>query len=223
MSALVQFLTATYRFFGLAGCLVIIFAMLFTGAAYSGRKQEKYSVLNHFISELGEAGVSARARVFNFGMIAGGVLLIPFVIGFGIVLSSVWAILAAIAGVWAAVSCALVGVFPMNNLEPHIKVAVSYFRSGLVMVLLFGIAILAQPAGHLKVSPLASISSLLAVLAYGSFLFLGRLPESDPIAMEESNPDLIPDRPRVWGMAVLEWLVFLSTIVWFIISVFLLY
>ena len=223
MSDVVQLLTATYRFFGLAGCLVIIFAMLYTGAGYSGRKQEKYSPLNHFISELGEAGVSDRAKVFNYGLIAGGVLLVPFVIGFGMVLSSVWAVLATIAGVWAAVSCILVGVFPMNNLEPHVKVATSYFRSGLVMVLLFGIAILVQPPGQAKISPLASITSLLAALSYGSFLFLGRLPENTPAAPEGPNPQLIPDRPQFLGLAALEWLVFLSTILWFIAAVIFLY
>jgi hypothetical membrane protein len=221
MNELTRFLTETYRFFGLAGCLVIIFAMLSAGAGYSGRKQEKYSPLNHFISELGEAGVSARAQVFNYGLIVGGALLIPFVIGFGVVLSSVWAILATVAGVWAAVSCILVGMFPMNNLEPHIKAAVSYFRSGLVMMLLFGIAILMQPPGRVKISLLASTASLLGVMAYGSFLFLGRMPESAPLSTDDPDPDLIPDRPRVWGMAVLEWLVFASTIVWFFFNAFL--
>ena len=220
MSEIELFLSSNYRLFGLAGCLIIIFAMLFTAAGYSGRKQEKYSALNHFISELGEAGVSARARVFNGGLIVGGLLLIPFIIGFGIFLHNLWATLAIISGVWAAVSCMMVGVFPMNNLNPHIKAAVSYFRAGLAMVFLFGIAILVQPAGQEKVSSLASIASLLSVLAYASFLFLLRKPEDGTQAGESLDPDIIPDRPRVWILAALEWLVFVSTIIWFFANAF---
>ncbi len=223
MSALISYLTATYRFFGLAGCLVIVFAMLYTAVGYSGRKQERYSALNHFISELGETGVSSRAWIFNYGLIVGGVLLVPFVIGYGIVLENVWAVLGAVAGVWATISCVLVGMFPMNNLDPHIKAATSYFRSGLAMVFLFGVAVLAQPAGAVNVSRWASLASLLAVLAYGSFLFLGRLPENAPAEAATLDPDLIPDRPRLWGLAALEWLVFASTIVWFFVNAFFLY
>jgi len=221
VSEIALFLSTNYRSFGLAGCAIIIFAMLFTAVGYSGRKQEKYSALNHFISELGEAGVSARAQVFNGGLIVGGLLLIPFIIGFGIFLHSLWATLAIVSGVWAAISCMLVGVFPMNNLNPHIKAAVSYFRAGLVMVFLFGIAILVQPAGPEKVSSLASVTSLLAVLAYASFLFLLRKPEDGAQAGDQPlDPDIIPDRPRVWILPALEWLVFVSTIIWFFANAF---
>lgn len=221
MNEIALFLSSQYRYFGLAGCLVIIIAMLYTAAGYSGKKQEKYSALNHFISELGEAGVSVRARVFNGGLIAGGVLLIPFIIGFGIFLHSVWATLAIITGVWAAVSCVLVGVFPMNNLDPHIKASVSYFRAGLAMVFLFGIAILVQPAGQEKISPLASITSLISVLAYASFLFLLRKPEDSAQTGDPLDPEVIPDRPRFWILPALEWLVFISTIFWFFTNAFL--
>ena len=223
LNQLSAFLISSASAFGLVGTSLILLACLACAILYTGKAQERYSILNHFISELGEAGVSDRAKVFNYGLIAGGALLVPFVIGFGMVLSSVWAVLATIAGVWAAVSCILVGVFPMNNLEPHVKVATSYFRSGLVMVLLFGIAILVQPPGQAKISPLASITSLLAALSYGSFLFLGRLPENTPAAPEGPNPELIPDRPQFLGLAALEWLVFLSTILWFIAAVIFLY
>ncbi len=215
MSELTQFLAANYRYFGLAGSLVIICTMVYTALGYCGREQEKYSFMNHFISELGEAGVSARARIFNIGLMAGSLLFVPFLIGFGFSLNNLWAAFATFSGIWAAISCFLVGLFPMNNLDPHIKAATSYFRSGLVMVLLFGVAILAQPAGQTKVSPWASLASLPAVLAYGSFLFLGRLPENAPAGAGEADPALIQDRPRLWGLAVLEWLVFASTVVWF--------
>ncbi len=221
MNELAHFLTAAYRSFGLAGSLIIILAMLFTALSYSGRKKERYSVLNHFISELGEAGVSSRAWIFNYGLIAGGLLLVPYVIGFGFILNDVWAIFASLAGLWTVMSCVLVGIFPMNNLAPHIKAATAFFRGGLVMVILYGVAILAQPAGQVKIPLEASIASVLAALSYGSFLFLGRLPENIPALTEEPDPDLLPERPRFWGLAALEWLVFASTMAWLLVNAFL--
>ncbi len=221
MNEPVQFLTATYRYFGLSGSLVIIFAMLYAALSYSGRKKERYSVLNHFISELGEAGVSSGAWIFNYGLIAGGLLLVPYVIGFGLALNNVWAIFASIAGLWTALSCSLVGIYPMNNLAPHIKAATAFFRGGLAMVILYGAAILAQPAGQGKISLAASITSLLAALSYGSFLFLGRLPEHTPVLPEDPNPDLIPERPRFWGLAALEWVVLAATMAWLFANAFL--
>ena len=47
-----------YRYFGIAGSLVIFLAVLRSMAAYAGKRREEYSLLNHFISELGEEGVS---------------------------------------------------------------------------------------------------------------------------------------------------------------------
>ncbi len=44
-----------YRYFGLAGSLVILLSVLLSMAAYTCKRREKYPLLNHFISELGEA------------------------------------------------------------------------------------------------------------------------------------------------------------------------
>ena len=136
------FLIHNFCYFGLAGCLVVGLTTLYTSLGYTGKAQERYSPGNHFISELGEIGVSTRARIFNSGLIVGGATLIPFVIGLGLYLQDIWAKLGILAGLWTSIACVCVGLFPMNDISPHIKAAVAYFRGGLVTVLLFNLAIL---------------------------------------------------------------------------------
>ena len=62
---------------------VIVLGALLSAVAYRGAVGEPYSPFNHFISELGQVGVSRLAAVFNAGLIVGGLLLIPFMLGLG--------------------------------------------------------------------------------------------------------------------------------------------
>jgi hypothetical protein len=205
-----------FPFFGIAGCLFVITAALIPALSYRGKKGESYSILNHFISELGEVGVSRFAWVFNIGLIVAGIILLPFILGMGFYISNFWAKLGMVAGFWTAISCLLVGVFPMNNLEPHIKVAQSYFRGGLVMVILFTIAILAQPVETETVSKFASIPGFAAILAFATFVIILPAMQGGEAAAD-FDPQNMPERPRFWLVAAVEWLVFFTTMVWFLV------
>ena len=216
INVLISLLTGTYRYFGLAGCIIISFAVIIAALRYRGKEQETYSALNHFISELGEVGVSKHAWIFNAGMILAGLSLMPFIIGLGLAIDNLWAKLGIAAGLWAAISCVCVGIFPMSNIVPHRKAAVSYFRAGLVTVLLFGIAILFQPAGEQVLPRDAVIASMLAVAAYASFLLLMMRSRFTNAESEVLDPKKLPQRPRVWIIATVEWVVFLATIMWFL-------
>jgi hypothetical membrane protein len=215
MNPILTPISTTYHYFGLAGCIIILIAVAVSALCYRGKRQEAYSALNHFISELGEVGVSPQARVFNGGMILAGISLVPFVVGLGLAIDNLWAKLGIAAGLWAAVSCTSVGLFPMNNLTPHIKAAMSYFRAGLVTVLLFGMAIMFQPDGSQVIPRSAVIASLVAVAAYSSFLILMTRRKTTQQVGENLDPEKIPERPRVWVLAALEWVVFFTTIGWF--------
>ena len=204
------------RYSGIAGISIIAGATIITALFYSGRKHERFSMLNHFISELGEQGVSRLAPVFNSGLIVGGVTLIPFIIGVGLSLDSIWAKLGALAGIGAALGCAAVGIFPMNRLAPHAKAAFTFFRLGLGTILLFGIAIFAQPAGNRIVPLSANIFGALAVLSYAAFLILVTRKTMPHETAEALNPEAISERPRVWHLVILEWAIFLTTHLWFL-------
>jgi len=205
-----------FRLFCYIGLCLIVLGIVFSAARYRGRQGEKYSILNHFISELGEVGINPAARAFNLSLLLGGVMTLPFVIGLGIKLGSILGWLGMIAGLTTTLGVAAVGVFPMNKLEPHIKAAQTYFRAGLVMVLFFGLAILFQPAGRKVIPPVANLFSLLAFIAYASFLFLvkPRRPEGETRITNPLDPQEEPVRPRIWLFPMLEWGVFFATLVW---------
>jgi len=203
-----------FQWLSLAGAASAVLGSLIAGLAYRGRLGERYSPLNHFISELGEEGVSRRAWAFNWGLIVCGLCLLPACVSLGLLLPGVWAKLGLAAGIVTAVSIALVGVFPMNRLTPHIRAAVTYFRFGLVMVLFFTIAIAAQPETPPLLPRLIALVGLPAVASYAYFLLYSRVSYAAP-----ENPldtKLQKARPRVWRMAAAEWAIFITTVPWFL-------
>jgi hypothetical membrane protein len=203
-----------FQWLSLAGAASAVLGSLIAGLAYRGRLGERYSPLNHFISELGEEGVSRRAWAFNWGLIVCGLCLLPACVSLGLLLPGVWAKLGLAAGIVTAVSIALVGVFPMNKLTPHIRAAVTYFRSGLVMVLFFTVAIAAQPENPPLLPRLIALVGLPAVASYAYFLLYSRVSYAAP-----ENPldtKLQKARPRVWRMAAAEWAIFVTTVPWFL-------
>lgn len=203
-----------FHLFGIAGSLAVVVGTITAMIPYAGAQGEPYSVLNHFISELGHAGVSRLAVVFNAGLIAGGALYVPFVLGLGAMLGGGWATAGTAAGLVAAVSVACVGLFPMNDFQPHIAAAMTFFRSGLAAILLFGVAIQRQPPGRRVIARGANIASLAAVLAYAVFLVWLWW---NPVTSSALDMRLLAARPAFWAAAVLEWAVMAASIAWFLV------
>jgi hypothetical membrane protein len=216
--ALRLFLIHYYAWFGLAGSLLISLCMLISGWMYRGKQGERYSVFNHYISELGEVGVSRLAWLFNAGLIVGGLVLTPFLVGMGLALGSLWGKIALTVGVFTALACAAVGVFPMNGMKTHYWAAMAYFRSGLVTVLLFSLAVFLQN-GEFEIIPGASnFAGLFSLLCYAAFLLnVDTGKKKDEEKEEVLDPETEPERPRFWKTTILEWAVFFSTIVWFFV------
>ena len=210
---------AILRYFGLAGTLIVMVTSGAAAAIYRGKHGERFSVLNHFVSELGELGVSKGARFFNLGLLLGGILLVPFLLSLGLALNSWLGWLGTLAGAAAGLSLAAVGIFPMNDLEKHSRAALAYFRSGLGMVCLYGLAFFFQSSGEPVVPQTASILSLLSAACYAGFLLMtGKAPEEN--ADDVLEPDEEKERPRVWALPVVEWLVFFSTVGWLFLIAF---
>jgi hypothetical protein len=205
-----------FRFFCFTGLALILLGIIYSAIVYRGRLGERFSPLNHFISELGEVGVNPGARFFNLGLIVGGVLMLPYIVGLGVKLGSWLGWMGMVAGLAATQGVISVGLFPMNNLDPHIKAAQTYFRAGLVMVLLFGLAIVFQPAGRNFIPQWANLLSLLTFGVYAVFLLMLKPPPEsrDPEKINSLDPAVRPARPRVWLFPIMEWLVFLFTLFW---------
>ena len=127
---------------GLIGAGLIILSSVISAFLYVGKYGEQYSFLNHFISELGEAGVSKGATVFNAGLFLGGLFLTFFMTGVATYLGGWFGILFGVVSVVTGLSGALVGIFPMNNLTQHMRVALTFFYSGMVTTILFSVYVL---------------------------------------------------------------------------------
>lgn len=201
-----------FHLFGLAGSIAVIVGVVVPIVAYVGRAGERYSPLNHYISELGEVGVSRLASVFNIGLVAGGMLYVPFILGLGAAVRGWWAAAGTMAGLVSAAALACVGVFPMNNLPPHIAAAMLFFRSGLVAVLLFGVAIQLQRPERREVDRMANIAGLAAVLAFAVFLVWMQLQPGSA-----SDFQVAALRPAVSPGAILEWSILVTMVAWFFV------
>lgn len=205
-----------YPTLALAGSLIILGSSFIAILAYRGKNNERYSITRFFVSELGEVGVSKLAWLFNGGLILGSFLLFLMMPGVGISLGNVWGYIGAFIGMIAAGGSLFVGIFPMNQIKPHTKAAMIYFRAGLATVFLFSIAILAQPAETRTIPLYTLVIGVIAFFAYSSFLVqIGKsVKNQQDNAFDTSE---IHSRRAFWWMPFLEWMVVIFTILWFLI------
>ena len=189
---------------GFLGSTMIMVGSLITAIAYHGRRGESYSVLNHFVSELGEVGVSSLALLSNAGLIAGCAILLIFTVGLALHFQTGLGYLATTLGIVSCISCGLVGAFPMNNLSVHTPVAYSFFYSGLAALISFNLVIIFDKKK--RISKWLIIPALVTTASFVCFVLL-------PYAPRPTNARALAHhrftRPDIWPVAVLEWCVFL--------------
>ncbi len=154
---------------GIIGSIIGFVFILIPQLFYTGTLGEPFSMFNHYVSELGELGVSEFAMMFNIGLMLAGIFFIPFMIGFGLYLNNFIGKIAAIVGAFSALSIYLVGIFPMNNAVMHGITAISFFLSGLVMTILWAFAILAQR--NVKIPKILSLGGFINAAIFAFFLY----------------------------------------------------
>jgi len=203
-----------FKFAGLAGVIIGLIGVIVPSLVYRGTKGEKYSFLNHYISELGETGVSRLAWVFNLGMILSGVCIIVASLSLGLVLPGFWAKAGLVLGVASGAALSLVGVFPMNKMERHFKAAVAFFRGGLLMVLFFSLAIVLQSGENPLLPTELGLLGMIPVLAFGVFIgLMWSVRNQDHEALDTAGLE----RPKVWKFAISEWSIYFSFVVWILV------
>ena len=69
---------------GLIGATVMTLGALLTGIVYRGKAGETYMPFSHWVSELGERGVSQLAPAFNVSLMIGGILFAVFMTGLAV-------------------------------------------------------------------------------------------------------------------------------------------
>jgi len=197
---------------GFVGSGILLASVLSSRIGYVGEAGESYSFLNHFISELGQVGVSHLAPLFNTGLILGGSVLIVFIVGLGMYIKNTVAKIAMGVGIFSGIACILVGVFPMNTLHTHTIVATCFFVSGMLMVAIFSIAITRQKEA--EIPRLFSIAGIVVVGVFIAFLvnshLMGHVSGHGPLGV-------ISIRPHIWWRTILEWGVFFAIVSWILL------
>ena len=115
--------------------------------------------------------------------------------------------LISVTALIAAVSCSLVGFFPVDDFDKHVAVALSFFGMGLVTIAM--VTVLTVLGRTPALPKLSVIPGLITVLAFSAFL----LSPSDTFVEWVNDPDNFV-RPVIWHKPILEWICFFSMISW---------
>jgi hypothetical membrane protein len=192
----------------IVGVLALAVGSVATMLVYTGTHGERYSPLDHWVSELGQTSVSQTALLFNVCLVVGGTCFAVFMASLAMAfpgrLRYAWGTIGVVAGV----SGALVGVFPMDQLTMHSIVALSFFVLGSLSVALASIDLARRPDPRFP-RWLAVIGAAVTVcfVLFMVALFTDPTSGRDVLAAPDARPD-------VWVAAILEWSVVIGVLVW---------
>ena len=192
---------------GLIGASIISLGSIATAIAYVGNNGQAYSPLNHWVSELGEVGVSELSSVFNLSLILGGIEFVIFMVGLAITRGGLFAGLYGLIGVLAGIGGSFVGIFPMNNLDLHGIAALTFFNLGWIVIGLASLDFVRRPDERFP-RRLAVIGALTVVF------FLGFLAVLLPLLASGDGLGSPQIRPDFWIVPILEWAVLISILLW---------
>ncbi len=204
--------------FGFLGSGIVLLSMFITAIMYRGPSGQIFNPLNHFISELGYIGVSNFSWLFNIGIFVGGLVLACFMWGLSDKVKTRILEISSLVGILACVFGSLIGIFPMNTVNTHIVIAMAFFISSTITIILFSIGIYIDPESILP-KALVWYGGIVVVI-FVLFLFnpfdISAVNFTGSFTQENiSNLDNF--RPGIWNLAILEWLSVLSIITWIII------
>jgi hypothetical membrane protein len=194
---------------GLAGPAVVAGSALATAIAYRGTAGEPYSPLNHWISELGEAGVSQLAPVFNAGVVVGGLCFAAFTSSLAAVRGGRLARAYGPIGAAAGLAGALVGVFPMNRIASHAIVSTTFFNLGVLAVALASLDFATRPDGRFGPVQAAIGGATVASFAGFAIVAMSALRELGIAALEAPVV-----RHDAMALMTLEWATLLGIMAW---------
>jgi hypothetical membrane protein len=198
---------------GLIGPLVIALGSLISALGYTSVEGQAYHPINHFVSELGEMGVSNLAVIFNGSLILGGILNAYFMIYLAWKIPGWARYPLAFLGLAASICGFFVGVFPMNKLDQHIFFALGFFNLGLIVSLIYSIIFLIG-----RNLPFPRWLSIPGFITTASFFAFNNFPSQfeEGVDFHEGMAGLLSNRPDFIPLALMEWVVVLGIITWFL-------
>ena len=199
---------------GIVAFVAIALGCVVSALDYAGAAGEPYSPLNHWISELGQEGVAARAAGFNVSLVVGGIGFVLFISGLAITSRSRlrWAF--GPVGVVAGLGGLFVGLYPMNHPTEHVLAASTFFNLGWISV---GLASIAFVVGRdPRFPPWLAVVGAATVACFIAFLVSLRVDDFSRTRMASTGA--ITGRPDVWTAPILEWGVLVGIMAWTLLA-----
>lgn len=194
---------------GLLGAIIISLGILVSSTYFIGCSDQNYSILNHFISELGQYQCSEKAHIFNICLIIGTPLLIYYYLN--ILPESVKKIksLFTIIILLLGVSAICIGIFSMDKIVMHIISAIIFFYLCFFASLAFNIYALFFdkkdiPKYFMISGILLSVSLLPNIIEFHQ--------------LDQNMLETLKDRPNILLVCVFEWLSLGTMLLFFICS-----
>ncbi len=196
--------------FGLLIVLILTFSTLLSIALYVGTTGSLFDVKNQYISELGEISVYSHSYILNYSFIVVGLFLIPFFIGLNKKLKL--NIFFNIISILTALFFLLMGVFPINVINRELSrnhniVSTSYFIFAMISLIVYTAYFRGNRNNH-WVSTRTIFLGIVGIALYVMFI-LSTMIIGDVLPLE---PNVA--RPDFIFFIVVEWLVYLVTILW---------
>jgi hypothetical membrane protein len=185
---------------GVVGAVAITLGSVAAAVVYQGTEGEAYSPLNHWISELGQLGVSSLAMIFNAGLMIGGASLAIFMLGLAASRTGRLRYAFGPIGAISGIAGIFVGVAPMNYIGPHTIAAQTFFNLGWIAVGLASIDFIRHP--DMRFPRWLSVLGGLTVAVFIAFLIVFY------------QPDATTGHPPFRLVMTLEWLVLAGMIGW---------
>ncbi|MHA1791272.1 MAG: DUF998 domain-containing protein [Promethearchaeota archaeon] len=199
-------------FLGMLGPSIILLGFLISGLFFKGFAGESYSILNHFVSELGIPSISPLALAFNLGLIIGGTLTVTLMFSLRKILRTN---IGFVIGLTSGVGAVLVGFFPATEqlLLIHAIVAMIFFFGGMITIFIFSIVIIINKNHGILPRWLSyfgfTVAGIFAVFLIFSF--------SGDVNFSSAG-DFFLHRPPVLMSAFLEWLTVVSITIWLLLA-----
>jgi hypothetical membrane protein len=199
---------------GALSFIVIALGCVWSALGYTGTAGEPYSPLNHWISELGQEGVAARADWFNRALILGGAGFIGFVVGLAWTSPTRLRWVFGPVGVVAGIGGICVGLFPMNHPDQHVIAASTFFNLGWIFVALASIAFVR----HREPRHPAWLAVVGGASAAAFIAFLVSLRTDEFSRQRMASTGAITGRPDVWIAPILEWATLITIVAWVLLA-----
>ncbi|CAN5909000.1 hypothetical protein BH11VER1_BH11VER1_09280 [soil metagenome] len=201
----------------LLGLLILSASMLWTAYHFKNVDGSPFNPLRNFVSELGMPKSSQAAAWFNLGIIVSSPLFFPLVCILGSRIKG-WLGYAAIGvGFCALLGSVGVGFVPMDQLKLHLLAALIFFWGWLGTAFLFTVGFWRRYS--FREAPSLILAGILTILSSIGFLAVLTRTMNGPVGQAFLKPNSFK-RPLVWDLAILEWCVVGSFVVWVLTAQF---